>query len=64
MRHKMIDFCAGTLMATAALVPLTATAADTGAYPPSDAKYLDYPAYTGGEQELTLTPDGAARFRL
>ena len=60
----MIDFCAGTLIATAALVPLTATAADTGAYPPSDAKYLDYPAYTGGEQELTLTPDGAARFRL
>ena len=60
----MIDFCAGTLLATAFLTPGVMKAAAEEAYPSTDAKYLSYPTYGGDDLGLTLSSDGSASLRL
>ncbi len=62
MKRLMIDLCAGTLFASAALCGAApAKAAENGGY---DARFAAFPHYEGDDLGLTITPQGAARFRL
>ena len=62
MKKLMIDLCAGTLFASAALCGAApAKAAENGGY---DARFAAFPHYEGDDLGLTITPQGAARFRL
>ncbi|MCM1070076.1 MAG: type I pullulanase [[Clostridium] fimetarium] len=63
MRKLMIDLCAGTIAATAALCGAApARGAETTDNP--DSRFASFPHYTGDDLGLTFGPEGAARFRL
>lgn len=59
----MFDFCAGTLIAYAAVIPIFARGAESTVDHP-DNKYTQYPAYSGNDLGLTIKEDGTPHLRL
>ncbi len=66
MRKLMIDLCAGTIFASAALcgAPAAKGAESLNAAKDPDARFETFPHYEGDNLGLTITPQGAAQFRL
>ncbi len=62
MKKLMIDLCAGTVFVSSALCG-TVPARGADATDP-DARFAAFPHYGGDDLGLTITPRGAARFRL
>lgn len=63
MRKRMFDLCAGTILAYAAISPVSAKALEKS-NSGSDNTYMEYPAYTGNDLGLTISSDGAFHLRL